>query len=182
MLLTKQQRYVLDVLERLGCARKDQLAALVGTRFCSRNPQAAQRLTEAMLRQLCYGNCALRVEGSLVRLPRIRADPRRLEAIDVMLELSNAAPLDFDGRQAPPALLRFAVQGKKISLFAVLSAEAPVDRPCRRLTLQPTERVVFLLGGQTPDSLPDIPNKCFYAAAQADGSHRFFEAANQPKI
>lgn len=117
-----------------------------------------------------------------MRLPRIRADPRRLEAIDVMLELSNAAPLDFDGRQAPPALLRLAVQGKKISLFAVLSAEAPVDRPCCRLTLEPTERVVFLLGEQTPDSLPDIPNKCFYAAAQADGSHRFFEAANQPKI
>ena len=33
MLLSKQQRYVLDVLRRLGCARKNQLEALLKARF-----------------------------------------------------------------------------------------------------------------------------------------------------
>ena len=180
MLLTRQQRFVLETLIRLGCVRKKQLAALVRAQFCQTNPQAAERLTEAMLRQLCYGNQALRVEGELVRLPPIRADPAKLEAIDVMLELSGAAPLDFSAKQTPPVLLRFTTQGKKIRLFAVLAVAALSDPLyCCGLSFQPTERVIFLLDGpvrETPD-IPGIPNKCFYAVLQADGAHRFFDTA-----
>lgn len=178
MLLTRQQRFLLDALARLGCARQDQLTALVRARFCRTSPETAERLTEAMLRQLSHGNCELRVEGGLVRLPRIRADPARLEAIDVMLELSGCAPLDFCAGQSPPVLLRFAAQGKKIHLFAVLTADSLTDVLYRRPSFQSTERVIFLLGDAgAPPALPAMPNKRFFAAVQADGSHRFFEAA-----
>ena len=33
MLISKQQKFVLDILQRLGCARNDQLAALLKARF-----------------------------------------------------------------------------------------------------------------------------------------------------
>ena len=180
MLLTIQQRFLLGALNRLGCVRQEQLTALVRARFCQTNPQAAGKLTEAMLRQLRYGNQELRLEGDLVRLPPIRADPAKLEAIDVMLELSNAAPLNFAAKQTPPVLLRFATQGKKIRLFAVLSMDVLTAFSYQGFNFEPTERLIFLLKGSPPEipSLPAIPNKCFYAAAQEDGVHRFFEVAD----
>ena len=182
LLLTKQQRYVLEVLDKLGSLRMEQLTALIRAKFCGEKPEVAPRLTEAMLRQLRFGNADLRVDGEIISRPNARSDPLVHEAVSIMLELSGGAPLDFSARQTPPVLLRFSTAGSRIALFAVLPADAFQSPPGRQPALSPTERVILLgQGGDAPAALP-IANKCFLAVLQENGAHRFFEVtANRLK-
>ncbi len=181
MLLTKQQRYILDVLDKLGSLRREQLTALIRAKFCAEHPESAQRLTDAMLHQLRFGNAALRIEGDIISRPSVRISPLLHEAVTVMLELSESAPLDFSAQQRTPVLLRFSTAGKRISLFVVLPADAWSDPLVPAPILSPTERVILLpKGGDVPAVVP-IANRCFLAVSQGGGVHRFFEVTNNER-
>ena len=56
MLLTIQQQYMLDVLQRLGCIRRRQLAAMLKARFFSAGALMPPTMIDAMLRQFRCGN------------------------------------------------------------------------------------------------------------------------------
>ena len=122
MLLSKQQQYVLDVLQRLGCARGNQLEALLKAQFFPPEKAVPPGFLDAMLRQFRCGNMEVRRQGDVIFLPEKTPDTRLLEAVDVMLELSGAAPSDFWAEGKGAVLLRFSVAGKRVSLFAVLHA------------------------------------------------------------
>lgn len=172
MLLTKQQQYILGVVQKLGSVSRRQLATLVRTHFCQQHPDMAEHLTDVLLRQMRFGNIDLRLEGNMVTLPHIRADPRLPEAVDVMLELSVGAPLDFSAHQPTPVLLRFTTEGKRINLFTVVSSTTELIQSM----FGPTERVIVLHDGDgRPDRFP-VANRHFYAVPQADGTHRFFSS------
>ena len=55
MLLTKQQKYLLAVLEKLGCAEQRQLAALLQKTFAFSSIDNAVRVTAACVRQMQMG-------------------------------------------------------------------------------------------------------------------------------
>ena len=175
MLLSKQQRYVLDVLRRLGCARENQLEALLKARFFPPEKAVPPDFLNAMLRQFRCGDVEMRYQGDVIFLPEKRPDAKLLEAVDVMLELSGAAPSDFWAEDKGVVLLRFSVAGKRVSLCAVLHAGDLLGPDARSPpAVSGAERVVVLLsGGGSPPALP-IPNTVFYALRQEDGSHRFF--------
>ena len=175
MLLSKQQQYILETLRRLGCVRERQLEELLRARFFPEGRPVPPGFLDALLRQLRCCNMDVCREDGVVFLPGRTPDPRLLEAVDVMLELSGAAPADFWTGDAPPVLLRFSVADRRISLFAVLHS-AGVEGPHVRAppAVGKTERVVVLLpDGGVPPAL-NIPNTVFYALRQKDGSHRFF--------
>ena len=115
----------------------------------------------------------------MIFLPGKRPNARLLEAIDVMLELSDARPLDYWTDEKEPVLLRFSVDGKRISLFAVLHADGFMGADIRAPPVfGPTVRLVILLSGESiPPALP-VPNTQFYALRQKDGTHRFFSREN----
>lgn len=175
MLISKQQQYVLDVLKRLGCARKEQLEKMLKARFFPEGKPLPPGFLDALLRQFRCCGIEIRQEGETVFLPGNRPNERLLEAVDVMLELSEARPTDFWAEDARPVLLRFSVTGKRVSLFAVLHGagfEGPGVRAPPRLGK--AERVVILLSDDSPPPAPTLPNALFYALRQEDGSHRFF--------
>ncbi len=175
MLLSKQQRYVLEVVDKLGCVTKNQLTALVRSKFCTHRPEIAEKLTESMLRQLSLGNAPFSIDGKSVKSPIARNDPLLPEAVDVMLELSGNAPLEFSANQISPVLLRFSVNSKKIMLFAVISAGAWGLHTDPKAVFSPTERIIILQDGGESKAKLTVPNKCFHAVLQADGTHKFFE-------
>ena len=113
MLLSKQQQYVLDVLRRLGCARETQLQALLQARFFPPDKAVPPGFLEAMLRQLRCGSVQVRRQEDVIFLPERPPDERLLEAVDVMLQLSGAAPSDFWAEGGGPVLLRFSVAGRR---------------------------------------------------------------------
>ena len=101
MFLSIQQKFILDTLKKLNCVRRRQLHTLVRGRFQQDGFEITQARMDAMLRQLRAGTADVRMDGELVWLSTAQPDARRLEAIDVMLELTGGKPLDA----APAELL-----------------------------------------------------------------------------
>lgn len=172
MLLSVQQKYILESLRKLGCVRQDQLHALVRGKFQRPDFEISEARMTAMLRQLRSGLGDFHVDGNFVYLARDQPDAARLEAIDVMLELSEGALQGFNVRVDSPRLLRFALDGDKLKLFSVAKL-ARVFEP-QQLQREWSERIVWICDGGTPPEGLALPPKHFFAARQADGSHRFY--------
>ena len=170
MLLSTQQKFILDALRTLNCVRRRQLHALVRGRFQQDSIAITQARMEAMLRQLRMGMADVRMDDGLVWLFNAQPDGHRLEAIDVMLELTGGKPEEFSASREPPRLLRFAY-GDELRLFTVASLDTA---PAELLERGRAERVVWIAdSGEIPQGLA-LPPKHFFAARQPDGSHRFY--------
>ena len=171
MLLSTQQKFIMDVLKKLGCVRRRQLRALVRGRFQREDLAITQARMDAMLRQLRTGTADVRTDEELAWLSSAQPDPHRLEAIDVMLELTGGKPQEFSASREPPRVLRFAFGGDDLRLFSVAALDAA---PPELLERAPKERVVWISdNGEAPQGLA-LPPKHFFAARQPDGSHRFY--------
>lgn len=171
VLLSIQQKYILEVLRKLGCIRRGQLTALVRGRFRRCGLEISDARMDAMLRQLRTGTGSVFLDGGLVRLHDMRPDALRLEAVDVMLELVEGSPEDFTARVERPRLLRFS-WGNDLRLFTVAELSAPVGLSVEALAHE--KRVVWITeSGAIPEGLI-LPPKHFFAARQPDGSHRFY--------
>ena len=175
MLLSIQQKFILDTLRKLRCVRRRQLHALVRGRFSDLDVSEASM--DAMLRQLrmCIGE--IRLDSDLVCLSDAQSNALRLEATDIMLELAEGKPQDFTTRLESPRLLRFALGGDSLRLFTVaLLTHAADTRQVERGRL---ERIVWIsASGTAPEGLT-LPPRHFFAACQEDGSHRFY-GSNEP--
>lgn len=170
MFLSIQQKFILDTLKKLNCVRRRQLHALVRGRFQQDGFEVTQARMDAMLRQLRAGTADVRLDDGLVWLSNAQPDARRLEAIDVMIELTGGKPQEFSASREPPRLLRFAY-GDELRLFTVASLDTA---PAELLERGRAERVVWIAdSGEIPQGLA-LPPKHFFAARQPDGSHRFY--------
>ena len=69
-------------------------------------------------------------------------------------------------------MLRFALDGDKLKLFSVARL-AHVSDP-RLIRRERSERIVWINDSGTPPEGLTLPPKHFFAARQADGSHRFY--------
>ena len=177
MLLSVQQKFILEALRKLGCVRQDQLHTLVRGKFQRQDFEISEARMTAMLRQLRSGLGDFHVDGNFVYLARDQPDAARLEAIDIMLELSESAPQDFAVKVDSPRLLRFALGGDKLKLFSVAKL-SHVSEP-QQLQRERSERIVWISDSGTPPEGLVLPLKHFFAARQADGSHRFY-GSNRP--
>lgn len=172
MLLSVQQKYILEVLRELGCVRRQQLHVLVREKFRRPDLEISEVRMETMLRQLRTSQESIRIDGTFVRLPAAEPDMRRLEAVDVMLELSEGRPQTFTARRRMPELLHFSLEGDKLRLFSVATLSDPLHGG--GLARDSPGRVVWISdSGSPPDGLL-LPRKHFFAARQPDGSHRFY--------
>ena len=172
MLLSNQQKYILDALRKLGCVREDQLHALVRGKFQRPGFAVREEHMTTMLRQLRSGLGDFHVDGGFVYLARGQPDAARLEAIDVMLELSEGVPQDFTTKLETPRLLRFALGGDKLRLFSVALLSCTADP--QHISRERSERIVWISNSGTPPQGLILPPKHFFAARQEDGSHRFY--------
>ncbi len=171
MLLSTQQKFILDALKKLGCVRRRQLHALVRGRFQADHFEITQARMDAMLRQLCMGTVDVGIDDGMVWLGDERSNCRRLEAIDVLVELTGGKPQLFSAKVELPRLLRFAYGGDNPRLFTVASLDASLPGLLERAR---GERVVWISdSGEAPKGLA-LPPKYFFAARQQDGSHRFY--------
>ena len=170
MLLSIQQKYILDLLRELVCVRRGQLQTLVQGRFPERT--VSDRAMEAMLRQLCGGMGDFRANEQFVWLGNAQPDQRRLEAVDVMLELSGKRPQDISVRCRLPDLLWFSMEGKSLRLFTVATISDPLHSSVKARD-SPGRTVWISDSGAAPTGLK-LPPGHFFAARQPDGSHRFY--------
>ncbi len=172
MLLSVQQKYILDTLRKLGCVRQDQLHALVQGKFQRPGFAVREEHMSAMLRQLRSGLGDFHMDDGFVYLARDQPDALRLEAIDIMLELSEGAPQEFTVKVDSPRLLCFTLGVDKLKLFSVAMLSHVSDT--QLLQRERSERIVWISDSGTPPDGLALPPKHFFAARQTDGSHRFY--------
>ena len=173
MLLTVQQKYILDILKKLPCLRAEQLRRLVAARFRHPDLETSRRRMSAMLRQLSTFQREVSLTEEFICYDGAQPDLRKLEALDVMLELTKDAPDDFTAQVKSPLQLRFLWGGDKLRLFTVISFSA-VGVTGTYSERQRSERVIWISdNGAMPENL-SLPSKHFFAVRQSDGSHRFY--------
>lgn len=170
MLLSVQQKYILDTLRKLRAVRRRQLAVLVREKF-QFVPETVEPRMNTMLRQLRMGTNDIFLDGDIIRLSGAQPNALCLEAIDVMLEISQGAPGDFTMYANRPELLRFS-WGEDPRLFTVAELAAPI-RPTVE-GLERRKRVIWISGGGTDPEGLSLPPKHFFAVRQSDGFHRFY--------
>lgn len=181
MLLSIQQRFLLDVLKRLGCVRRDQLYMLAAKNLSQPERKIERRHVDAMLGQLRYCTGEVRLDGDLVLYGRISPALELLEAVDVMLELSEGKPLNFRPTREGVLLLRFTLESEaKLRLFGVARYREDTTCLLSELPVRQTERIIFLLTDKSklPSGLT-LPYRHFFALRQEDGTHRFFAGGDQ---
>ena len=168
MLLTKQQKYLLAALEKLGCAEQRQLAALLQKMFAFSSLDDAMRVTGACIRQMQMGGLLQIVDGIVTPIGE-RPATQQIEAIDVMLELSAAQPEDFYAVEQH-ILLRFSLGEPSFKQFVIVSGSDP---PPEREIRQDEKIIVLLPDGIRPEALP-YTRSVIFAIRQENGTHRFF--------
>ena len=167
MLLTKQQKYLLAVLEKLGCAER-QLAALLQKTFAFSSIDNAVRVTAACVRQMQMGGL-LQISDSIVSHYGEKALPQRIEAVDVMLELSAAQPESFYAVDRH-ILLRFSLGGPSFKQFVIVSgSDPPPEHEIRR----DEKNIILLPDGIRPEAF-SYTRPVIFAIRQENGTHRFF--------
>lgn len=171
MLLSIQQKYILEVLRKLGCIRKKQLLLMTQEKFRRPDIEVTETRMDAMLRQLRTGTGSVFWEGGLVCLSCPQPDSLRLEAIDVMLELAEGKPEDFTTRVERPGILRFS-WGDDLRLFTVAELSAPIRPTVEALASQ--KRMIWISESGVPPEGLTLPPRHFFAARLPDGSHRFY--------
>ena len=168
MLLTKQQKYLLAVLEQLGCAEQRQLAALLQKMFDFSSPDDAMRVTNACVRQMRMGGLLQISDGIITQNGKLPIQ-QRIEAIDVMLELSAAQPESFYAVDKH-ILLRFSLGEPSFKQFAIVSGSDP---PPEREIRQSEKIIVLLPDGIKPEKF-SYTRPIIFAIRQENGTHRFF--------
>ena len=73
MLLTMKQRYVVDVLNRLGCLRRNQLYILTRDHFKTEDYTLSEYQMDEILRQLQFLVNEIRVENGALTVVRVDA-------------------------------------------------------------------------------------------------------------
>ena len=168
MLLTKQQKYLLTALEKLGCAEQRQLAALLQKAFAFSSLDDAMRVTNACTRQMQMGGL-LQISDNIVSQCEEWAIPQRIEAIDVMLELSAAQPEDFYAVDQH-ILLRFSLGEPSFKQFVIVSgSDLPPEREIRQ-----DEKIIVLLPDDIRPEAFSYTRPVIFAIRQENGTHRFF--------
>ena len=168
MLLTKQQKYLLAVLAKLGCAEQRQLAALLQKIFAFSSLDDAVRVTGACVRQMRMGGL-LQIADNIVAQVGEHPAAQRIEAIDVMLELSAAQPEDFFAVDKH-TLLRFSLGEPSFKQFVIVSgSDPPPEREIRR-----DEKIIVLLPDGTKPETFSYTRPVIFAIRQENGTHRFF--------
>ena len=168
MLLTKQQKYLLAVLEKLGCAEQRQLAALLQKMFAFSSIGDAMRVTGACVRQMQMGGL-LQIADNIVAQVGEQPAAQQIEAIDVMLELSAAQPEDFYAVDKH-TLLRFSLGEPSFKQFVIVSgSDPPPEREMRQ-----DEKVIVLLPDSAKPETFSYTRPVIFAIRQENGTHRFF--------
>ena len=168
MLLTKQQKFLLAALEKLGCAELRQLAALLQKEFSFSTLDDAMRVTSACVRQMRSGGL-LQISEDMIVYINDYVNTEITNAIAVMLELSAAQPPEDFRAVDRRILLRFSLGEPGFKQFAIVSGSEP---PPERELRQDEKIIVLLPNGAKPEL--SYARSIIFAIRQEDGTHRFF--------
>ena len=126
----------MEILEKVGCIRRDQLLTLLRGKYQEQTKTMRSEHLTPMLQQLVAVSRTVCVEGNIIRFSAQKIDPLRLEAIDVMLEITGGYPLQFSRPSAVSSLLCF-LYGDDLAVYYVVPLKAKVFHSVRVVLSSP---------------------------------------------
>ena len=177
MLLTNQQKCIMEILGMVGCIRRDQLLALLYGKYRERVLTMRPEHLTPMLHQLSGISHAVCVEDDVIRLITKTANPLLLESIDVMLEITGGCPIQFSIPTSLPALLCFLF-GDELTAYYVAALTTEREPSFRRIEIGEKERLIWLPEHALALQGKELPDRQIIAQKQKDGTHRFFANKN----
>ena len=159
MLLSHQQKYILRVLESLGCVRLSQLHELTKSEFSAMKSGITEGRMVVMLRQLIRGNYDIVLDNGVVRMGNVKVDPLALEAIDVMLEITDRCPAGFTRETEPDVLLRFYER----QIYTVMRLTPETMPKMEEISPKQEERIIWISENLKPEDFQNIPERQFFA-------------------
>lgn len=169
MLLTKPQKAALELVHSLGAVRRDQLQRLI-------KPRRSPEQLDAMLRQLSFGGFVFFTGDIVCASGADPPDKTFLDAIDVMLEITDGAVMACSAGHRP-VLLRFLSDGEKARCIFVLSGDKPaLHLPLKLLRGQ---RAIVMLPENDGALRAALPPDHFVAVPDGDGRRRFFRCGGK---
>lgn len=175
MLMSIQQKYILEVLHKLGCVRRTQLLMLVREKFRRPDLVVTKQRLDAMLQQMRHMTADVRLDGEFVFLHGKMPDTRMLEAVDVMLELTEGTLRDFFRVEwQKPKLLYFFYGAERLSSVTVAHLTDTYALDLSVVYDDTRGRVVWISDTGEPPNTLILPAGHFFAMRLPDGKHRFF--------
>lgn len=175
MLMSIQQKYILEVLHKLGCIRRTQLLVLVREKFRRPDLVVTKERLDAMLQQMRCMTADVRLDEEFVFLHGKIPDARMLEAVDVMLELTEGTLRDFFRVEwQKPKLLYFFYGAEKLSSVTIAHLTGTYVLDLTVVHDDTRGRVVWISDTGEPPNTLILPAGHFFAARLPDGKHRFF--------
>ncbi len=175
MLLSKPQTALVALIQQVKFITRPQLYALA-TQTPELSELTLQQFTP-MVNQLCQHHNTIRMVEEVVTWSGKPPPAHHLEAIDILLQISNGAPVIIPSSQNKSYLIQFVLDnGGKLQLFTVApfaNLYVPFWFPTA------TERVVFISTAEELKQNPELCYKHFFAVRQADGNHRFYEGRSK---
>ena len=173
MILTNQQKFIVEATKQLQYLRVRQLHAMLQAHYGPKGVEIGEHRMSTMLRQLRTASNCIFQQDDLVTYGHRKISEHYLEAIDVMLELTENAPLFYSrDRLLEPCLLRFGGDGEMLGLlFTVTWLDIP-----GRAAAQPRmkgERIIWITDCVDMSNIV-LPKHHFFARRQPDGTHRFY--------
>ena len=169
MLLTKQQKFLLAALEKLGCAELRQLAALLQKAFAFSSLDDALRVTNACVRQMQVGGLLQISENTIIHINDY-VNREMINAIAVMLELSAAQPPEDFCAVDRHILLRFLLGEPGFKQFVIGSGSDPPPEH----EIQQDKKIIALLPDSIKPEAFSYTRPVIFAIRQENGTHRFF--------
>lgn len=178
MLMSIQQRYILEVLHKVGCIRRSQLLILVREKFRQPDLVVTTARLNAMLQQMRCMTADVRLDEEFVFLHGKIPDARMLEAVDVMLELTDGMPRDFFRVEwQQPKLLYFFHGKERLSSVTIAHLTGAYVMDLTVVYDDTRGRVVWISDSGEPPDMLILPAGHFFAARLPDGTHRFYGSA-----
>lgn len=173
MILTNQQKFIVEALKQLKYLRISQLHAMLQAHYGPQGVEIGEHRLNVMLRQLRTASNFVFLQKDLVTYGHREISEHYLEAIDVMLELTENAPIFYScDRLEAPCLLRFGGGGEMLGLlFSITWLDIP-----GRIATAPRmkgERIIWITDCVDVGSIV-LPKHHFFARRQQDGTHRFY--------
>lgn len=170
ILLSHQQKYILRVLENLGCVRLSQLHELTKSEFSAMKSGITEGRMVVMLRQLIRGNYDIVLDNGVVRMGNVKVDPLALEAIDVMLEITDRCPAGFTREKESNVLLRFYER----QIYTVMRLTTETMPKMEEISPKREERIIWLSESLKSEDCQNIPERQFFAQKGEDGVYHFY--------
>lgn len=173
MLLTKDQKLLLEILEKFGSLRKDQIEFLLRHEYSWVQTEKTYKILSM------YGH--IKIYGNTVSFPDKSFDTKTIDAVDIMVNIAGESLVQYQKGNEPFLVTFFKEKDGKLWRYDVCSVafgtEIVINADLENINTK-YRKIIFLL--EREEQIPALHVNCehFFAIKQNNKFHYFRKGEN----